>query len=210
MRWKGVLTGRTLECPARHRALLSVKWKGVCGYTLDERYVNRFFFKSGNTDLKEVYNMILMLNILSCSGSLSISLHFLLSLLVRGLMTPRTVKERPPKPNYLWPPQPENLLCVEDFAVSLKLVFQVVCLRKSAVAASCPSGAGNTPRLPAPGTGPDWSKGSPFVSEWFRMRRDLLGLLGDFLRVGRKPLEGSKALPLLFPHFVCELIYYYW
>ena len=35
-----------------------------------------FFFKSGNTDLKEVY-MILMLNILSCSGSLSISLHFL-------------------------------------------------------------------------------------------------------------------------------------
>ena len=49
-----------------------------------------FFFKSGNTDLKEVYNMILMLNILSCSGSLSISLHFLLSLLVRGLMTDPT------------------------------------------------------------------------------------------------------------------------
>lgn len=40
--------------------------------------------------------------------------------------------------------------------------------------------AGNMPHLLAPGIGPDWSKGSPFVSEWFRMRCDLLGLLGDF------------------------------
>ena len=128
-----------------------------------------FFFKSGNTDLKEVYNMILMLNILRCSGSLSISLHFLLSLLVRGLMTPRTVKQRPPKRNYLWPPPPENLLCVEDFAVSLKWVFQVVYPRKRLSPPPALPGLGIRPASQPPGQsliGPKEAPLSVSGSEW--------------------------------------------
>lgn len=151
--------------------------------------------------------MILMLNILSSSGSLSISLHFLLYLLIRGLKTPRTVKERPLKLSYLWPPQPENLVCGGFCSVSEMGVSDSLS-NKEHLSSHLPlPGVGNMPRLLAPGIGPDWSKGSPFVSGWFRMRCDLLGLLGYILRVGRGPLEGSKALPLLFPHLVCELTY---
>lgn len=146
--------------------------KRECRYTLEKRREMVFFLKLWNMDLKELYRQHYDFNANHSELlRLSQNLTSLSPLLFRGLMTSCTIKDRHLEPSYLWPLKPENLLCAERFAASLKWVLRLVYLTRVLHQPPFPPRLWEYAPPPSFRGAPDWSKGSPApsVSQWFRM-----------------------------------------